>query len=215
VSAGFSLVSRKLEELPYRDRESVKFRVNATRADKRFALTSMELDREVADRILPSFEKLKVDLKEAEIVLGIDVREQVYVFTARMDGPRGLPSGTGGNMLALLSGGIDSPVAAYLMMRRGTGVDFINYHSPPYIGEKSKDKVIELARILKKYQYEGTVYFINFTEIQTAIKLNCEERYRTILFRRAMMKIASEVAREKKYSALITGEVLGQVASQI
>ena len=208
------LVKNELEKEEFKNKNSISFRVTTTRGNKSFELNSMELDRAVAEHVLPLFDKLTVDLTNAQLVLGIDIRESAYIFLEKFEGQRGLPVGTSSKMLSLLSGGIDSPVASYFMMRRGAKIDFINFYSPPYIGEDSKGKVIELARILNKFQIRAKVYIVNFSEIQIAIKLNCDERYRTVLYRRAMMKIASKLAYKKRYAALITGEALGQVASQ-
>jgi len=193
----------------------VTARVRTNRAEKRFPMTSTELDRFVAERILPGPERVRVKLKDPELQLEIDVRsERAYVFLKRLPGPGGLPVGTLGRALCLLSGGIDSPVAAWMAMKRGCRVGFVTYHSAPYIGEGSKKKVLDLARALGRYQLRSRLYVVPFTEIQVAIRDSAPESYRTVLYRRMMQRIAARLARVDGYKALVTGECMGQVASQ-
>ena len=202
-----------LRDFP-RGRE-ITFRVQTKRADKRFPLKSTELDRYVADQILPELGDFKIDLKHAELRLGIEVRtERAYVFAHRLPGPGGLPVGTLGRAMCLISGGIDSPVAAFLAMKRGCQVSFVTFHSYPYIGEASKKKVLDLVRQLSRYQPSSRVYVIPFTEIQTSIRDDAPEPYRTVLYRRFMQRLGSHVARWDKCKVLLTGESMGQVASQ-
>jgi thiamine biosynthesis protein ThiI len=179
-------------------------------------MTSTALDRFVADRILPGMRGVRVQLDDPELVLGIDVRlERTYVFVRRLPGPGGLPVGTLGRGLCLLSGGIDSPVAAWMTMKRGMHLGFVTFHSYPYVGDASKRKVIELARILARWQQPvSRLYVAPFAEIQTAIRDSAPESYRTVLYRRMMQRIAARIASENRMAALITGESLGQVASQ-
>jgi len=197
------------------DRE-IAFRVRTSRGDKDFPLNSIELDRFVAERIMPGLARLRVRLDDPELTLGIDVRlERSYVFVRRLPGPGGLPVGTLGRALSLLSGGIDSPVASWMAMKRGLHLGFVTFHSFPFIGEASKRKVIELAGILARWQQPDTRLFVApFADIQTAIRDTAPESYRTVLYRRMMQRIAARLALENRMSALVTGESLGQVASQ-
>lgn len=197
------------------DRE-ITFRVHASRGDKSFPLTSTDLDRFVAERVMPGLDRLRVRLDGPELELGIDVRsERSYVFVHRLPGPGGLPVGTLGRGLCLLSGGIDSPVAAWMSMKRGLHVAFVTFHSHPYVGDASKRKVIEVARVLARWQQPGSRLFVApFAEIQTAIRDAAPESYRTVLYRRMMQRIAARIAESNRLACLITGESLGQVASQ-
>ncbi|MEZ6003670.1 MAG: tRNA uracil 4-sulfurtransferase ThiI [Planctomycetota bacterium] len=193
----------------------IRFAVRAKRADKTFPLASHLLAREVAGRILPGPEFLKVDLTDPEMVLGIEVRgNENYVFVERIPGPGGLPVGTSGKGLCLLSGGIDSPVAAWLSMKRGLTVDFVSFHSFPYLGDSSKAKIRELARAVSHYQGPARLFVVPFTAVQEGIRDAAPERYRTVLYRRMMTRIACAIAEREGHGALITGESLGQVASQ-
>jgi len=195
--------------------EPVTFRVRTSRADKRFPLHSTELDRFVADRILGADRRIVVKLSRPELELGIDVREdQAYVFAARLPGPGGLPVGTLGRAVCLISGGIDSPVAAWMSMKRGCQVTYVTFHSSPYIGEPSKKKVVDLVRTLARFQRKSRLYVAPFTEIQEAIRDTAPPGYRTVLYRRMMQRIASIIARKERAKVLITGESMGQVASQ-
>jgi len=194
---------------------TIRFRVRTRRAEKRFPLTSGELDRFVADRVLDPEGPLVVDLSNPELTLGIDVRsEGAYVFARSVPGPGGLPVGTLGRGLCLLSGGIDSPVAAWSIMKRGTAMSFVTFHSYPYIGEASKKKVVDLVRRLARWQPESHVLVAPFTRIQETIRDGAPPGYRTILYRRMMHRIASRLARDEGAGVLVTGECLGQVASQ-
>lgn len=193
----------------------VSFRVSTKRADKSFPIVSTDFDRFVADRIIPVEPRLRVQLVRPELDLGIDVRrEDTYVFVDRLPGPGGLPVGTLGRALCLISGGIDSPVAAWMAMKRGLAVSYVTYHSYPFIGDSAKHKVIDLVRALARYQPTSRLYVVPFAEIQTAIRDIAPEGYRTILYRRMMQRIATRIAQIYDLSALITGDSLGQVASQ-
>lgn len=191
------------------------FRVHTTRGDKRFPMSSVELDRHVAALVIPEHPDFQVRMKGAELELGIDVRDdRAYVFVDRLPGLGGLPVGTLGRAMCLLSGGIDSPVAAWLAMKRGCRVSFASFHSSPYLGESSKKKVVDLVRVLSRYQPLSRLHVVPFTEVQTAIRDTAPESYRTVLYRRMMQRIASRLAQRDKCTALVTGESLGQVASQ-
>ncbi len=194
----------------------ITFRVHTSRGDKDFPLTSTELDRFVAERVMPGLTQLRVRLDDPELELGIDVRaERSYVFVHRIPGPGGLPVGTLGRGLCLLSGGIDSPVASWMAMKRGVHVAFVTFHSHPYVGEASKRKVVEVARLLARWQQpDSRLFVVPFAEIQVAIRDTAPEGYRTVLYRRMMQRIAARIADENGLATLITGESLGQVASQ-
>ena len=191
-------------------------RVHTTRGDKTFPMTSTELDLFVADRVLDCDGRLKVQLKRPMLTLGIDVRpERAYVFAARLAGPGGLPVGTQGRALCLISGGIDSPVAAWMAMKRGCRVDFVTFHSPPYIGAGARKKVVDLVQRLSRYQPSSRLWVVPFAEIQVAIRdSRAPPAYRTVLYRRMMQRIATRIAAREGAKALVTGECLGQVASQ-
>ncbi len=193
----------------------IRFRVSTTRAEKRFPLTSPELDRYVATRILPGPDRVRVALDDPELELGIDVRsEKSYLFSKRLPGHGGLPVGTLGSALCLLSGGIDSPVAAWMTMKRGCRVGFVSFHSSPYLGEGSRRKVLDLARALGRWQGTSRAYVVPFAAVQETIRDRSNESYRTVLYRRMMQRIAARLAERDGYGALVTGESLGQVASQ-
>jgi thiamine biosynthesis protein ThiI len=192
------------------------FRVSAKRADKRFPLNSAELERYVAERIIGDFvERVRVKMVGAELELGIDVREgRTYVFAERLPGPGGLPVGTLGRVLCLLSGGFDSPVAAWMAMKRGCEVGCVSFQAYPYVGEPSRRQVIDLARVLARWQPRTRLSLVPFAEIQLAVRDSCPEPYRTVLYRRFMQRIAERLALRDRCRALVTGESLGQVASQ-
>ena len=193
----------------------VTFRVRATRGDKRFPLTSTELDRFVAERILAGLPRIRVQLKDPELTLGIDVRsERTYVFAARLPGPGGLPVGTLGRAMCLISGGIDSPVAAWMAMKRGCEALFVTFHSAPFIGESSRKKVVDLVRVLARWQPRSRLWVVPFAPVQLAVRDAGHERYRTVLYRRMMQRIATRIAQRQRAVCLVTGESLGQVASQ-
>ena len=207
-----ALADAMLEVPPER---RITFRVKAKRSDKSFPLHSNELERHVAEAVMPPYPNLDVQLGRPELTLGIEVRsEGAYVFARRLPGPGGLPVGCLGRALCLLSGGIDSPVAAWMAMKRGAAVNFISFHSYPYIGESSVRKLEKLVRVLERWQPHGRLYVLPFTEIQEAIRDHCPSSYRTVLYRRFMQRLASRVAERDGSQMLITGESLGQVASQ-
>lgn len=202
-----------LADVPPGERRT--FRVRSTRADKRFALKSDELDRYIAERIVRATDPLRVQLKDPELTLGIEVRsDHAWVFAQRYPGPGGLPVGTLGRVLCLISGGIDSPVAAWLSMKRGCQVTFVTFHSHPFIGESAKKKVVDLVRVLAPWQGPSRLVVVPFAQVQLAIRALGRASYRTVLYRRMMQRIASRVAADERALALVTGECLGQVASQ-
>jgi thiamine biosynthesis protein ThiI len=193
----------------------VTVRVRTSRSLKSFPMNSMEMDVHVAEQILPGPERVKVQLRNPELEVGIDIRsERTYVFVERIPGPGGLPVGTLGHAISLLSGGIDSPVASWLAMKRGLRVSYVSFHSPPYIGDASRKKIVDIVRILSRYQPTSDMHMVPFTRIQEAIRDRAPSSYRTVLYRRFMQRIATEIARMEDAGALVTGESLGQVASQ-
>lgn len=192
------------------------FKVNTNRADKRFPMRSMELSAEIGGEILDANPTLTVDLHSPETVIDIDIREngKTFVYSDVIRAVNGMPVGTGGKAIALLSGGIDSPVAIYMMAKRGMTIRALHFHSFPYTSMQARQKVLDLAGIVKKYTLRMTVDVVSFTEIQTAIHEKCPEEYMITIMRRFMMRIAEHIARMNGAGALVTGESLGQVASQ-
>ncbi len=189
--------------------------VRAKRADKSFPLRSFEIERQLAERLLPTLERVHVDLTSPAVTLGIDVREHgTYVYATRLSGPGGLPVGTLGRGVCLISGGIDSPVAAYMAMKRGLELTFVTFHSYPYVGEPAKKKVVDLVRVLARFQPSTQLRVVPFAHINEAFRDAAPEAYRTVLYRRAMQRIAGRIAQQQSAGAVVTGEALGQVASQ-
>lgn len=191
------------------------FKVEAKRADKAFPLKSPEISAQTGGFILSRFKNLKVDVNNPDVVVNIDIREtQAYVYCERIDGAGGLPTGTSGKCSLLLSGGIDSPVAGWLMAKRGINLEAINFFSYPYTSQRAKEKVIALKEILEGYAGHIPLHIVPFTEIQMEIKDKCPTSQLTIIMRRFMNRIAQEIAAKNGSSALVTGESLAQVASQ-
>ena len=195
--------------------ETKTFKVEARRSDKKFPYKSPEICREVGAAILRAYPHLKVDVRNPELVVNVEIRDyHAYVRGKALRGAGGIPVGTGGNAAVLISGGIDSPVAAFMMAKRGVRLTAIHFASPPYTSERAEQKVVKLLRKVAKYSGDMAMYTVPFTEIQETIRRKCPEEYFTLIMRRLMMKISERVAKEHKCSALITGESLGQVASQ-
>ena len=191
------------------------FKVEGKRSDKSFHLDSMELAREIGGVILDCCRGIKVDVHNPDVTVKVEIREfGAYVSAGQFKGAGGMPVGTNGRGMLLLSGGIDSPVAGYMMAKRGVRLDAIHFESFPYTSERAREKVLELARIVSEYAGEIYVHVVSLTHIQEELVKACEEDYFTLLLRRYMMTIAEKVAKEKGAEALITGESLGQVASQ-
>ena len=191
------------------------FKVEAKRSDKTFPLDSMELSREIGGVILSAYPRIKVDVHNPDVVVKVEIREYgAYISAGSFKGAGGMPVGTNGRGLLLLSGGIDSPVAGYMMAKRGVTVEALHFESFPYTSERAREKVLELASILAEYAGEVRVHIVSLTHIQEEIVKSCNEDYFTLLLRRYMMTIAERVAKYKGCTALITGESLGQVASQ-
>lgn len=190
------------------------FKVNTRRSRKSFHLNSMQVNCELGGVILDSFQNTSVDVHHPEIMLNIEVREKIFIYLNELKGAGGMPVGTSQRGMLLLSGGIDSPVAAYLMSKRGMPISATYFHAPPYTSERAKQKVIDLARIVSRYCGNITLNIINFTDIQLAIYEKCPHEELTIIMRRYMMRLAEDCAKEQGAQALITGESVGQVASQ-
>lgn len=195
-------------------REEATFKVESRRSDKKFPLNSMELSREVGACLLKEFPRLKVDVHNPDIKIQLEVREFAYAYYKNIPGAGGMPVGTNGKATLLLSGGIDSPVAGWMIAKRGVELSAVHYHSFPYTSDKAKEKVLDLARILTRYCGSMRVYVVPFTEIQQELYEKCPDSQLTILMRRFMMKIAESIAIKEGSKALITGESIGQVASQ-
>jgi thiamine biosynthesis protein ThiI len=190
------------------------FKVKTNRADKSFPIQSPEVSKEIGGVILNHFDNLNVDVHNPETYVYIDIKENCYIYTDRIKGHGGLPVGTNGKGLLLLSGGIDSPVAGFLMAKRGVEISGIHFHSYPFTSERAEEKVKSLTKILTVYTGKIKLYSVNILEIQKELNAKCPADEMTILSRRFMMRIAEKVALENDIDALITGENLGQVASQ-
>ena len=207
-----STVTEYIKNL-YHD-EKKTFKVNARRANKEYPMNSMELNCELGDRILVACPNLKVDVHHPDINLTVEVRKKIYVYSETISGPGGMPVGTNGSAMLLLSGGIDSPVAGYMIAKRGVTLDAVYFHAPPYTSERAKQKVVDLAKIVSRYSGPVRLHIVNFTDIQLYIYDKCPHDELTIIMRRYMMKIAEQFAEKDKALGLVTGESIGQVASQ-
>ena len=199
------------EQYPVKD---FTFKVHARRGDKQFPMTSMELNMDIGEKLLDAFEGLKVDVHHPDVMVNIEVRKYIYIYSQEIKGPGGMPVGTNGRAMLLLSGGIDSPVAGYMIAKRGVRIDATYFHAPPYTSERAKQKVVDLAKIVAQYAGPSDLHVVTFTDIQLAIYEKCPHDELTIIMRRYMMKIAEHFAKEREDLALITGESIGQVASQ-
>ena len=194
--------------------QKLTFKVNARRANKSFPMQSMELNAEIGHYLLEAFPDYSVDVHKPDVLLNIEIRDRVYLYSATIKGAGGLPVGTNGKAMLLLSGGIDSPVAGYMIAKRGVELEAVYFNAPPYTSERAKQKVIDLARIVSGYSGRIRLHIVNFTDIQLAIYEKCPHEELTIIMRRYMMRIAEELAKQNDCQALITGESIGQVASQ-
>ncbi len=190
------------------------FKVEVKRTNKNYGMTSPEMTKHLGGILLKAYPELKVDVHHPELQVVLEVRDRVYIFSRTIKGQGGMPYKTGGRAMLLLSGGIDSPVAGYLMAKRGVEIEAVHFHSYPYTSERAKEKVLTLARKLCAYTGRVRIHSVNLLEIQQAIIANCPSEEMTILSRRFMMAIATEIAKERDCGALVTGESLGQVASQ-
>lgn len=193
------------------------FKVEAKRSDKGFALTSPQICTELGGYLDDEFPNVRVDVHNPDLTVRAEIRDfgaYVYCLENKINGQGGMPIGTGSKATLLLSGGIDSPVAGHMISKRGVTIDAVNFFSFPYTSERAKEKVIELASILARYTSKINLYIVPFTEIQLAIRDNCPEEHMTLIMRRFMMRIAERIARKTKSHAIVTGESVGQVASQ-
>ncbi len=203
------------ENIPDHIRPYRSFKVDARRSDKQFPLTSPQIMAQVGGELSELCPEVKVDVVKPEIVVRVEIREKfAYIHAGSEHGAGGMPYLSNGRGLLLLSGGIDSPVAGFMMAKRGVEIEAVHFESFPYTSERAKEKVIDLAKCLCEYTDKIRIYFVSLTEIQEAIRDNCEEDYFTLILRRFMMPIAERVARKCYAQALITGESIGQVASQ-
>lgn len=206
-------VVEKYVDEDYADKH-FSFKVHVRRADKKYPIPSMEAAARLGERLLEKFEDLSVDVHNPDVMLTVEIRDKVYIYSREIAGPGGMPVGTNGRAMLLLSGGIDSPVAGYMISKRGVSIDATYFHAPPYTSERAKQKVVDLAKEIAKYTGPITLHVVNFTDIQMAIYEKCPHDELTIIMRRYMMKIAEHFAKESGCLGLITGESIGQVASQ-
>ncbi|MBQ7037379.1 MAG: tRNA 4-thiouridine(8) synthase ThiI [Clostridia bacterium] len=191
------------------------FKVETKRADKSYPMQSPQISAEIGGMILEAHPRLTVDVHNPCVTVSVEIREGgAYVYAEKQKGPGGMPTGSAGKVMLLLSGGIDSPVAGYMMARRGTNMDAVHFFSPPFTSEKAKEKVLDLAKILARYTGGMRVHIVPFTEQQLQMKAKCPQEHLTILMRRMMMQIACRIAEQSGAGAVVTGESLGQVASQ-
>ncbi|WP_064581437.1 tRNA uracil 4-sulfurtransferase ThiI [Streptobacillus moniliformis] len=216
VDTDEKLIKDKLKEIAtdlYQDGART-FKVEVNRANKKFEKNSMDFAKELGAHILINTEFSKVSMKNPDVLISLDIREKTYIYTQKINTYGGLPLGSAGNGLSLISGGIDSPVASFLMSKRGLKLDFVTYHSFPFTSEKALVKIEELVKILSEYNGKSKFYSMNILPIQQAINEKTNKEYATILTRRVMMRLSEMLAKKNNLRALVTGESLGQVASQ-
>ena len=194
--------------------KNITFKVNARRGDKQYPVTSEQINRDMGEVILEAFPQMRVDVHHPDVILHVEVRQRINLFSLMIPGPGGMPVGTNGRAMLLLSGGIDSPVAGYMIAKRGVKIDAVYFHAPPYTSERAKQKVVDLANLVARYAGPINLHVVNFTDIQLYIYDQCPHDELTIIMRRYMMRIAEAIAKESDCLALITGESIGQVASQ-
>lgn len=190
------------------------FKVHSRRTDKGYPMESMDINRKLGEVILNAYPNMTVDVHNPDILLSVEIRAKIYIYSKVIPGPGGMPVGTNGKAMLLLSGGIDSPVAGYMIAKRGVKIDAVYFHAPPYTSERAKQKVIDLAKIVSRYCGPIYLHVVNFTDIQLYIYDQCPHEELTIIMRRYMMRIAEHFAKETECLGLITGESIGQVASQ-
>ena len=189
-------------------------KVMTRRIKKTYPMESMEVSAELGARILDAYDGFTVDVHKPDIMINVEIRKTIYIYSETIPGPGGMPIGTAGKAMLLLSGGIDSPVAGYMIAKRGVKIDAVYFHAPPYTSERAKQKVVDMAKLVAKYSGPINLKVVNFTDIQLYIYDQCPHDELTIIMRRYMMKIAEHFAKEEKCLGLITGESIGQVASQ-
>ncbi len=190
------------------------FKVQARRARKNYPMNSMEINMALGEAVLNAYSEMKVDVHHPDVMLYVEIREKIYIYSIEIPGPGGMPVGSNGKAMLLLSGGIDSPVAGYMIAKRGVKIDAVYFHAPPYTSDRAKQKVVDLAKQVSRYAGPVYLHVINFTDIQLYIYEKCPHEELTIIMRRYMMKIAEMIAKENDCLGLITGESIGQVASQ-
>ena len=194
--------------------KNLTFKVVSRRGDKSYPVSSEQMNRDLGEVILEAFPQMKVDVHHPDVLLRVEVRQKINLFSEMIPGPGGMPVGTNGRAMLLLSGGIDSPVAGYMIAKRGVVLDAVYFHAPPYTSERAKQKVVDLANLVARYAGPINLFVVNFTDIQLCIYENCPHEELTIIMRRYMMRIAQELAKRTGAMGLITGESIGQVASQ-
>ena len=213
---GFEKLSQDVAEYVkkvYGDK-SLTFKVNTRRNKKTYPMQSMEVSSQLGSVILDTCPNMKVDVHQPQVTVNVEIRSKIYLYSQNIPGPGGMPLGTNGSAMLLLSGGIDSPVAGYMIAKRGVKIDAVYFHAPPYTSERAKQKVVDLARLVARYSGPIRLHVVNFTDIQLYIYEKCPHEELTIIMRRYMMKIAEEFAKKDGAMALVTGESIGQVASQ-
>ncbi|MBQ7777024.1 MAG: tRNA 4-thiouridine(8) synthase ThiI [Lachnospiraceae bacterium] len=194
--------------------KNMTFKVHARRTRKNYPKDSMTINMDMGEVLLKAYPEMSVDVHKPDMMLNIEIREKIYIYSKIIPGPGGMPVGTGGKAMLLLSGGIDSPVAGYMIAKRGVKIDAVYFHAPPYTSDRAKQKVVDLARIVSRYTGPIYLHIINFTDIQLYIHEQCPHEELTIIMRRYMMRIAETIAKQTECLGLITGESIGQVASQ-
>ena len=194
--------------------KNFSFKVMGRRANKQYPMTSMEVAAEIGARLLDAFPEMHVDVHNPDKIIYVEVRENIAIYATEIPGPCGMPVGTAGKAMLLLSGGIDSPVAGYMIAKRGVTLSATYFHAPPYTSEQAKQKVVDLAKLVAKYSGPIDLHIVNFTDIQLYIYQQCAHEELTIIMRRYMMRIAEHFAKENDCLGLVTGESIGQVASQ-
>lgn len=194
--------------------KNLTFKMVARRGDKRYPVSSDQINRDMGEAILEAFPQMRVDVHNPDVLLRVEIRQKVNIFSLMIPGPGGMPVGTNGKAMLLLSGGIDSPVAGYMIAKRGVKIDAVYFHAPPYTSDRAKQKVVDLAKLVARYSGPMDLHVVNFTDIQLYIYEKCPHEELTIIMRRYMMRIAQAIAEKNGAIGLITGESIGQVASQ-
>ena len=194
--------------------KNFSFKVMGRRANKQYPMTSMEVASEIGARLLDAFPEMRVDVHNPDRIIYVEVRENMAIYSTEISGPHGMPVGTAGKAMLLLSGGIDSPVAGYMISKRGVTLSATYFHAPPYTSEQAKQKVVDLAKLVAKYSGPIDLHIVNFTDIQLYIYQQCAHEELTIIMRRYMMRLAEYFAKKNDCIGLVTGESIGQVASQ-
>ena len=213
---GFEKLSQEVTEYVKKlyGEKALTFKVNTRRNKKTYPMQSMEISSALGGAILDACPNMKVDVHNPDVFVNVEIRNKIYLYSENIPGPGGMPLGTNGSAMLLLSGGIDSPVAGYMIAKRGVTLDAVYFHAPPYTSERAKQKIVDLAKLVAKYSGPIRLHVVNFTDIQLYIYDKCPHEELTIIMRRYMMKIAEEFAKKDGCLGLITGESIGQVASQ-